>query len=82
MRRECRFEDGSTIEVPGTTYPTGPLADLVRMAGGRRLAAGRIGGCFAGADRDRDVNSPNCHLLPAGSKVVWDGSRRGRPEPA
>jgi hypothetical protein len=29
------FEDGSTIDVPGTTYATGPLADHVRMAGGQ-----------------------------------------------
>jgi hypothetical protein len=29
------FEDGSTIDVPGSIYATGPLADHVRMAGGQ-----------------------------------------------
>lgn len=29
------FDDGSTIYVPGTTEATGPLADFVRMAGGK-----------------------------------------------
>ena len=29
------FEDESTIEVPGVTYATGPLADLIRAAGGQ-----------------------------------------------
>jgi hypothetical protein len=28
------FEDGSTVESPGETWATGPLAELVRMAGG------------------------------------------------
>ncbi len=28
------LEDGSAIEVPGETWATGPLADLVEMAGG------------------------------------------------
>jgi hypothetical protein len=29
-----RFDDGSAIRVPGETRATGPLADLIRMAGG------------------------------------------------
>ena len=28
------FSDGSKIECPGVVYASGPLADLVRMAGG------------------------------------------------
>lgn len=32
---KLEFDDGSRVEVPGVTYATGPLAELIRMAGGQ-----------------------------------------------